>query len=237
MKLAWMVLLALAFGLPAARPLFAWAFPELERPLYDAEPFWRLLLAHFGLVAASSGIATVAGVGVGVAVTRPWGADFRRLVETLATMGQTFPPVAVLAVTVPALGFGTAPALIALTLYGLLPIVENTMTALDQVPFAVREAAAGSGMTAFQMLHSVELPLAAPVILAGVRTSVTINVGTAAIASTVGAKSLGLPIIIGLNSGNTAYVLQGAVLVATLAVALDLAAARLAQRVQGWKRA
>jgi len=152
-------------------------------------------------------------------------------------MGQTFPPVAVLAVTVPALGFGTAPALIALTLYGLLPIVENTMTALDQVPFAVREAAAGSGMTAFQMLHSVELPLAAPVILAGVRTSVTINVGTAAIASTVGAKSLGLPIIIGLNSGNTAYVLQGAVLVATLAVALDLAAARLAQRVQGWKRA
>jgi osmoprotectant transport system permease protein len=86
------------------------------------------------------------------------------------------------------------------------------------------------------VLRRVELPLAAPIIIAGVRTSVIINVGTAAIASTVGVRSLGLPIIIGLNAANVAYVLQGAVLIGLVAVALDLAFERLLQRVQRWQR-
>lgn len=227
----------LVLGLPLLRPLFAAAFPELERPVYAGDPFWVLLLAHLGLVAASSVAAIVLGVGAGIFVTRPAGAAFRGLVETLATMGQTFPPVAVLAITVPMLGFGTRPALVALALYALLPILENTVTGLGQVPQAVREAALSSGMTPFQILRNAELPMTAPIILAGIRTSVAINVGTAALASTVGAKSLGLPIIVGLNSDNIAYVLQGAILVGALAITLDLALARLVERAERWKRA
>ncbi len=235
--LAWSagLLVLLVFGMPALRPLFAALFPRLERPVYAGDAFWSLLLAHLGLVAASSLAAILVGVGAGILVTRTRGAAFRGLVETLAAAGQAFPPVAVLALCVPALGFGAMPALIALTLYGLLPIVENTVAGLEQVPASVREAALSSGMTAAQKLRQAELPLAAPVILAGVRVSVTINVGTAALASTVGAKSLGLPLIVGLNSDNTAYVLQGALLVGALALTLDLAFARLVRLAERWR--
>ncbi len=231
------LLAALVLGLPYSRPLFAALFPQIERPLYQADPFWLLLVQHLGLVAASSLAAALLGIGAAIFVTRPVGREFRSLLATLATLGQTFPPVAVLAIAVPAMGFGAEPALLALTLYGLLPILENSLTAFDQVPEAVREAGRGSGMSGFQLWRAVELPLAAPLILTGVRLSVTVNVGTAALASTVGAKSLGLPLIIGLNSANTAYVLQGALLVGALALTLDLALARLVQRAEAWRRA
>lgn len=222
--------IGLAFGLPWARPLFAAVFPQLGRPLFQLEPLWSLLLAHLGLVCVSSGAATVVGVAAGIAVSCPSGTDFRGLVTVLATMGQACPPVAVLAIAVPLLGFGPIPAVVALFLYGLLPIVENTVAGLEQVSPAVEDAARGCGMTAGQALLKVRLPLAAPVILAGIRTSVTITVGMVAIASTVGARSLGLPIIIGLTSDNAAYVVQGGVLVALLAISLDLALARLIAR-------
>ncbi|HEY1723084.1 MAG TPA: ABC transporter permease [Magnetospirillaceae bacterium] len=227
--------LALVFGMPLLRPVFAGAFPELDRPIYVGDPFWLLLLSHLGLVAASSVAAGVVGIGAGILVTRKAGRSFRGTIETLAAMGQTFPPVAVLAVAVPLIGFGAWPAFIALALYGLLPIIENTVSGLEQVPAAVREAAASSGMTATQVLRDVELPIAAPIILTGVRISVTINIGTAALASTVGAKSLGLPLIVGLNSDNIAYVIQGALLVGALAITVDLAFGRALRYVQRWK--
>ena len=226
---------ALAFGLPYTRPLFAALFPTLPRPLYENDPFWLLLVDHLALVGLSGAIAIVGGVAVAIAVTRERGREFRGLVETLAAMGQTFPPVAVLAVTVPALGFGPEPAIVALTLYGLLPVIENTVAGLAQIPEAIKEAARGSGMTSWQVLWRAELPLATPVIIAGARTSVTINVGTVALASTVGAKSLGLPIIVGLNASNTAYVLQGALLTGALALALDQQFEILSQRTTAWK--
>jgi osmoprotectant transport system permease protein len=125
--------------------------------------------------------------------------------------------------------------LIALTLYGVLPILQNTIAGLGAVPGAVREAARGVGMTPREILLRVELPIAAPVIVAGIRVSVIINVGTAAIASTVGAKTLGSPIIVGLNGSNIAYVLQGAVLVGMLAVVLDLAFGRLVLALRHWQ--
>ena len=227
---------ALVFGLPFAGPVFAAIFPQLDRPIYTRDPFWLLLLSHVELVAVSSIAATFVGVTGGVLVTRPIGAPFRGMVGTLASIGQAFPPVAVLAVAVPVLGFGALPALIALALYGLLPVLENTISGLAQVPSAVRDAATSTGMNSVQILLNAELPAAAPVILAGVRTSVTINMGTAALASTVGVKSLGLPIIIGLNSENTAYVIQGALLVGALALTVDLVFGRLVEMAQRWKR-
>jgi osmoprotectant transport system permease protein len=235
--LPWLVLglLAASFGMTSLRPLFAGLFPQLDRPVYEQDSFPSLLLAHLQLVGASSAVAIVVGVALGIFVTRAAGAEFRGLVETVAAIGQTFPPVAVLALTVPAMGFGVAPALIALALYGLLPVVQNTIAGLESISPAIADAARGVGLSGTQVLLRVELPLAAPVIVAGARTSVVIGVGTAAIASTVGAKTLGLPIIIGLNGSNIAYVLQGAIIVALLAVTLDLGFERLTQAFARWR--
>jgi osmoprotectant transport system permease protein len=144
------------------------------------------------------------------------------MANALATIGQTFPPAAVLAITVPIVGFGARPTMIALFLYGLLPIVENTIAGLEGVPPAIREAAEGMGMSPWQQLRRVDLPLAAPVILSGIRTSVTIAIGTAAIGSTVGALTLGTPIFDGLVASKLPFVLEGAVLVALLAVLTDM---------------
>jgi osmoprotectant transport system permease protein len=135
------------------------------------------------------------------------------------------------------IGFGAEPALIALTLYGLLPIVQNTIAGIDAVPAAAAEAGRGLGMSPGEVLRRIELPLAAPVIIAGIRTSAIINVGTATVASTVGATTLGSPIIVGLNGANLAYVLQGALLVALLAITLDLAFDRLVRRLRRWQDA
>ncbi|GLR09938.1 osmoprotectant uptake system permease [Mixta theicola] len=230
--LLWLIALfiALLLLMPRSGPLFAHWFPQLDRPVYQQESFFQLALAHLRLVAISSLGAALIGLGAGIAVTRRAGREFRPLVETLAAAGQTFPPVAVLAVAVPVIGFGEQPAIIALLLYGILPVLQGTLAGIESVPASVREVARGAGMSSWQSLTRVELPLAAPVIIAGARTSVIINIGTAAIASTVGAKSLGSPIIIGLSGFNTAYVIQGAVLVALLALVVD----RLFERLQRW---
>ncbi|HWJ74658.1 MAG TPA: ABC transporter permease [Kaistia sp.] len=229
-------LVLLVMFMPALKPLFAVLFPNQDRPLFEQDSFINLTLAHIGLVAASSAISIAVGVTLALFVTRPAGREFRPLVETVVATGQTFPPVAVLAVAVPLIGFGAMPALIALALYGLLPVTEATVAAIEQVPAGAREAARGIGMSPAGRLRQIELPLAAPVILAGIRTSVIINIGTAAIASTVGAKTLGLPIIIGLSGFNTAYVVQGALVVGLLAVVTDLAFDRLGGMLDRWKR-
>ncbi len=227
--LPWMLLalVGLTWGMPLLKPLFAAAFPTLDRPMYEQDSFTALMGAHIGLVAVSSAVSVLLGWAAGVFATRPMGQAFRPLIETVVAMGQTVPPVAVLAVAAPLIGFGEWPALIALALYGLLPVVQQTLAGLSSVSPGVLEAATGLGMTPAQRLWRVEWPLAWPVVLSGVRTSVVINIGTAAIASTVGAKTLGSPIIIGLSGFNTAYVLQGAVLVGLLAVVVDLGFERL----------
>ena len=126
-----------------------------------------------------------------------------------------------LAIAVPLIGFGAAPTVIALIAYGVLPVLDNTVAGLRSVSAAAKDASDGMGFTARQKLLFVELPLAAPVIAAGIRTSVTISIGTATIGSTVGALTLGSPIIEGLSGSNTAYVIQGAILVGLLAIAVD----------------
>ncbi|HWX02995.1 ABC transporter permease [Collimonas sp.] len=225
-----LLLAGLIFGMPLAGPLFNTVFPELERPIYLQDSFLTLVLAHLRIVAISGGIAVLGGVGAGLLVTRPAGKAFRSLLETVLAISQSFPPVAVLAVAVPLVGFGETPALIALVMYGILPVAQGALTGLSSVPQPVLEVARGIGMSRRQILWRVELPLAAPVILAGVRTSIVINIGTAAVASTVGAKTLGLPIIVGLSGFNTAYVIQGALLVGLLAIVADQLFELLARR-------
>jgi len=199
----------------------------------------QLTLNHLAIVGMATSAAAVIAIGLAILVTRPAGADFLPLSRSIVNIGQTFPPIAVLAIAVPLVGFGDKPALIALFLYGLLPIFENALVGLTTVPPAVSEAARGMGLTPRQILARVELPLALPVILAGIRVSAVIALSTAAIGSTVAAKTLGEVIIAGLLSNNTAFVVQGGLLVAALAVLIDgvfVAVERLAARRIGVSR-
>lgn len=226
------LLVALVFGMPLAAPLFHAWFPELRQPVYPRASFAQLTLSHLELVLLSSFAAGIVGVGVGIAATRPGGREVLPLVQALAVVGQTFPPVAVLALAVPLLGYGAVPTLLALFVYGTLPVLGNTIAGLQAVPATVRQAADGMGYTPWRKLLDVELPLAAPLIMAGIRISVIINIGTATIGSTVGAVSLGSPIVEGLTGDNTAYVIQGVLIVAVLAVLADSLLGELERRLR-----
>ena len=186
--------------------------------IYTQTSLLSLTISHLLLVGAATLAASLVSVVLAVIVTRPFGVEFLPLSRSIANIGQTFPPVAVLALAVPVFGFGPIPTLIALFLYGLLPIFENALTGLTNLPGKVSEAARGSGMTGWQRLTQVEFPLAFPVILAGIRLSVVISLATATIGSTVAAKTLGEVIIAGLQSNNTAFVLQGGLVVGVLAL-------------------
>ena len=198
--------------------VFAPLAPAGGPVMYERASLLSLSLNHLGLVIAASGAATLVAMTLAVLVTRPAGAAFRPLARSIANMGQTFPPVAVLALAVPSLGFGSGPTLVALFLYGLLPILENAITGLTNLPLATMEAARGIGLSRWQSLTRVEIPLALPVILTGMRLSVVIALGTATIGSTVAARTLGEVIIAGLLTNNTAFVLQGGLIVGLFAV-------------------
>jgi len=217
--------------MPWLGPLFHAWFPALERPIYQRASFVTLTTSHIGLVAASSIVVVLVGVGAGIFATRPAGRDFVGLIDALTGIGQTFPPTAVLALSVPMLGYGALPTLVALTAYGVLPVVETTVAGLRGVAPSICEAADGAGFTPLGRLLRIELPLAAPVILSGIRTAVIINIGTATIGSTVGALTLGSPIIEGLSGSNPAYVIQGAVVVGLLAIVVDVLFERLNRRL------
>ncbi|MGX9417763.1 ABC transporter permease [Vibrio sp. WJH972] len=219
--LAFILLIAFSIGMPNLESVFHSLFPKLDRPVYTQTTFLDLLFSHVWLVALSSLISVIIGIAIALFVTRSMGISFRPMVETIVAICQTFPPVAVLAIAAPLIGMGATPALIALVLYGLLPVVQSSIAGLTSVNPAVLEAALGLGMSPLERLRRIELPLAMPIILAGIRISVTINIGTAAIASSVGAKTLGTPIIIGLTGFNTAYVIQGAIVVGLLAITTD----------------
>jgi len=212
---------------PLFEPLTQYGSP----PIYDQGSLLALALAQIATVCCAAAASSVVAVTLGILVTRSRGAQFLPLSRTLVNIGQTFPPVAVLAIAVPLVGFGLKPTLIALFCYGLLPIFENTVTGLRGVPPTVIEAARGMGMNARQRLLSVELPLAMPLILEGIRLSLVISVGTAAIGSTVGAKGLGEVIIAGLLSNNTAFILQGGLLTGLMAILLYDAMATMERRL------
>ncbi|MBS0373094.1 MAG: ABC transporter permease [Proteobacteria bacterium] len=232
LRLAAFGLLA-AFLLAPARfaPLFA-PFTEYGAPpIYDQGSLLGLALAHLATVFAATLASSLVAVLLGVLVTRPAGKEFLPLSRALVNFGQTFPPVAVLAIAVPLVGFGEAPTLIALFAYGLLPVFENTIAGLESCPPAVLEAAAGMGMSGRERLVGVELPLALPLILEGVRLSLVVNIGTATIGSTVAAKGLGEVIIAGLLSNNTAFILQGGLVTGLMAILLYDAMAAVERRI------
>jgi len=236
--LPWLILLlaGLILLMPALGPLFAAAFPAIHPPIYDSDSFLDLFLAHAEIVLASSLAAIAIAVPAGIFVTRPAGRDFRGAVDAVATIGQTFPPVALLAIAVPIMGYGALPTFLALTIYGLLPILANTVAGLEATSPAIREAAQGMGLSPLQILMRIELPLAAPILLAGIRTSVIINIGTATIGSTVGAVTLGTPIIDGLVADKLPYIIEGGLIVGLFAIVTDMGFERLTRVAQRYRR-
>ncbi len=226
------IVAALAFAyLVSRQDWWAWVlarlFPALPETVFPTATVGELVVQHLGIVLISSAVTIAIGIPLGIWVTRASGRDFRDLVAAGVDFGQTFPPVAVLALMMPVLGLGIRPAIVALSLYGLFPVVSNTVAGLDGVPREVLDAAYGMGLGRWRVLFEVELPLAARVMMAGVRTSVIVNIGTATVAAMTGAGGLGSPIVSGINLQNGAYILEGAVAAAMLAVLADTALARI----------
>ncbi len=175
---------------------------------------------HLFLVASSLVAAILLAVPTGLLLERA-----RRGAEGViraAGLIQTLPSIALLAFTIPLLGVGVLPAVVALFLYSLFPILRNTFTGVRDADPSATDSASALGMTELQVLRHVRLPLAAPVIMAGIRTAAVINVGTATLAAFIGAGGLGDPIVSGLALADTRLILSGAIPAAVLAVAVDL---------------
>ncbi|QKY69126.1 ABC transporter permease/substrate-binding protein [Lentibacillus sp. CBA3610] len=180
------------------------------------ETIWE----HLQVSLISLIIAVIIAVPLGLILTR-----YQRIAEPiigLSAILQTIPSLAVLAFLIPFFGIGTTPAIIALTVYGLLPILRNTYTGINEVEPALKEAATGMGMNSFKRLTKVELPIAMPVIMAGIRTSMVLIIGTTTIAALIGAGGLGELILLGIDRGaDLNLILLGAIPAALLAILLD----------------
>lgn len=182
-------------------------------------------MQHIGLTFISLFIAVLLGLPLGIYITRK--KQLSGLVLGIAGILQTIPSIALLGFMIPILGIGAKPAIVALLLYALLPIIRNTYTGITGVDATVKEAAVAMGMSKWQVLFKVELPLAMPVILAGIRTATVINVGVATLASYIAAGGLGEFIFGGISLNNTNMILAGAIPAAILAILFDFLLSRL----------
>ncbi|AIX51180.1 MULTISPECIES: osmoprotectant ABC transporter permease OsmW [Pantoea] len=196
--------------------------------LYYITDNWQMLLGltwqHTWLVLVAVGFAILAGVPLGILIVR-----FKWLatpVLGVATIVLTIPTIALFGLMIPLFsqigqGIGALPAITAVFLYSLLPIVRNTHTALENLPSGLREAGRGIGMTFWQRLRWVEIPMALPVIFGGIRTAVVMNVGVMAIAAVIGAGGLGLQLLDGIGGSDVRMLIAGALMICLLAIFLD----------------
>src|SRR4051812_7846144 len=181
-------------------------------------------LQHISIVGVAVGLGILTGVPIGIAITQNQRAA--DVVLYIAAMIMTIPSIALFGVMIPILaligqGIGYLPAVIAVLLYSQLPIIRNTYTAITNVDPALREAARGMGMGPMQRLTQVELPIAVPVIMAGVRIAVVINIGITAIATYIGAGGLGSFISRGISQTDSRQLITGALAVSLLAIVAD----------------
>ena len=203
---------------------------EQQQSLWDfmrqqSDKLLEQTMQHIGLTFISLFIAVAIGLPVGIFITRR--KQFSGAVLGVAGVLQTIPSIALLGFMIPVLGIGAKPAIAALLLYALLPIMRNTYTGIEGVDAAVKEAAVAMGMSKWQVLFKVELPLAMPVIFAGIRTATVITVGVATLASYIAAGGLGEFIFGGISLNNTNMILAGAIPAALLAILFDFLLSRL----------
>ena len=180
---------------------------------------FKLTLEHVAITAVAVSISTLIGVVIGVLITR-----YKRAaapVIGIAGVLYTIPSLALFGMLIPLIGIGVRPALIALILYSQLALIRNTYVGIVHIDSAIREAGRGMGMSGWQFLRMVELPVALPVIMAGIRTAAVMNIGTATIAAYIGAGGLGWLIFRGIASVNTEQIIAGALPVTLLAIGVD----------------
>jgi len=197
---------------------------------------WSTLLTlswqHSWLVLVAVGLAIVIGVPLGILIVRVrWLAT---PILGIATVVLTIPTIALFGLMIPLFsligqGIGALPAITAVFLYSLLPIVRNTHTALENLPDGLREAGRGIGMTFWQRLRWVEIPMALPVIFGGIRTAVVMNIGVMAIAAVIGAGGLGQLLLDGISGSDIRMLIAGALMICLLAIFLDWLLHRLQQ--------
>jgi osmoprotectant transport system permease protein len=192
-----------------------------------------LLAQHCAIVGVSSALAILTAVPAGIALTRPGLRRWADRALVLANIGQTVPSLAFIALSVGLLGIGARTAVLAMWVYSLLPILNNTLAGIRGVDPALIEAAQGMGMRPGRVFRRIEAPLALPMILAGVRTAVTVNIGSAILAAFVGGGGLGNLIIAGNNISRTQVLVLGAALPVLMALAADSVFEMIEQRIQG----
>ncbi|QFT89946.1 Glycine betaine/carnitine/choline transport system permease protein OpuCB [Bacillus sp. THAF10] len=190
--------------------------------LFEArgDQLWSAILEHIQISVIALAIAVVISVPLGIYLTRQ-----ERIAEPvigITAILQTIPSLALLGLLIPLVGIGFVPAVIALFLYALLPILRNTYTGIKEVDTSLKEAAKAMGMTSMKRLFKVELPLALPVIMAGIRTAMVLIIGTATIVALIGAGGLGSLILLGIDRNDNALILLGAIPAALLAIVFDM---------------
>lgn len=191
-----------------------------------SEHLWLMLVSMIG--------AIIVGVLVGIMLSRPTLYYLGRGVENVVNVGQTVPSLAILALFFTIIGLGFRVAVFALFLYSILPILRNTFAGIINVPSSIIESARGMGMSPFRILTLIELPLAFPIIVAGIRTAIVINVGAATLATFIAAGGLGELIVIGLSLRRDMIVLTGASLAALTAIILDYLIGQVEAKVVKW---
>jgi osmoprotectant transport system permease protein len=194
---------------------------SIEQRRLNAEFITASTLRHIQIAVIATVVVVLLAVPTGIFVTRPFSRPVRPLILGAANIGQAVPSIGVIAILALVWTIGLRVAIVALVVYAFLPILRNTIVGLQQVDPAVIEAGRGMGMTKGRVLVRIELPLAVPVILAGVRTALVITVGTAALATFINAGGLGDIMVYGLVQNRFTVTLTGAVLTAALALLID----------------
>ncbi|NTW90519.1 MAG: ABC transporter permease [Erysipelotrichaceae bacterium] len=180
-----------------------------------------LAYQHLTIVLISTLLSIIIGFSLGIWVRLSRSIELRQLILQFSTIGETLPTAAIIALSVPLLGYGNIPLILALCIYGILPIVRNTIVGLDTIPNDIQEAAQGIGLTRFEQLIRVEIPIALPAIMTGIRIATVINVSAATIGATVGAGGFGVMIIAGIRTYDTLMVVQASVPVILMALWFD----------------
>jgi osmoprotectant transport system permease protein len=194
---------------------------SIEQRELNAETITRYLIDHLKLASFATAAVVVLAVSTGVLLTRPFARQISPILVNVANIGQGVPSIGVLVLLAIFFGLGFLIALVALIVYAFLPVLRNTMVGLQQVDRSVIESARGMGMSKTAVLFRIELPLAVPIMLAGIRTALVITIGTAALATFVGAGGLGALIETGISLQRTPVLVTGAVLTAVLALLVD----------------
>lgn len=194
---------------------------SIEQRELNAETITQYLIDHLKLASFATAAVVVLAVSTGVLLTRPFSRRISPILVNIANIGQGVPSIGVLVLLALFFGLGFLIALVALVVYAFLPVLRNTMVGLQQVDRSVIESARGMGMSKTAVLFRIELPLAVPIMLAGIRTALVITIGTAALATFVGAGGLGALIETGISLQRTPVLVTGAVLTAVLALLVD----------------